>query len=660
MELKVVSRDSRLSLVQVKEFFALFPDVNYSLSAFKSYGDKNKHIPLIGNVDGDFFTRELDAAILNGDADIAVHSAKDLPYPLPTGLDVYCLTAADDKTDVLVSRDNLKLEDLPTAAKVGTSSQKRKDELLALRPDLTVVSIRGTIEERIRQVDEGAIDALIVAACALKRLGIDDRAAQVLPFKTHPLQGNLAVTGKKGHPALKSLFAKHDIRTTYGKVTLVGFGPGHPDLLTIGGDKALNQADIIFHDDLIDKAFLKKYDAPRIDVGKRKGKHSVHQDEINEWMYQSAVSGKNVVRLKGGDPMVFAHGREEIDYLQSRFVDVEVIPGISSGIALASYTHIPLTHRGIASSVAFATGHSVREANIPHADTLVYYMSGTTISDIAETLILSGRRAETPVALVHNVSLPNQKIFFTTLGELRFSVIKYPTPILVVIGEVVSFENGEADAQSTLFTGTVRPDYSVVGKITHTPLITVEKNTDESLLQTLKASMESFQWIVFTSRYGVRYFFELFEELKFDMRCLGNVRIASVGKVTSAELAKHHLYPDVESETESAEGLITYFKQTGLTDHNILLPRSNKGLKHLSDALTQLGNRITDLPVYVNSINRKAKKLDLTEFRKIVFSSPSGVDAFKELYGELPEGILLAAKGKTTGNKLKDEWNETL
>ncbi|MDR3365787.1 MAG: uroporphyrinogen-III C-methyltransferase [Prevotellaceae bacterium] len=659
-ELKAVARDSRLSLLQVEEFFSHFPDVRYSLSALKSYGDKNKHISLMDNVAGDFFTRELDAAILSGAADVAVHSAKDLPYPLPAGVALYCLTAADDKTDALVSRGGLRLEELPQAAKVGTSSRKRRDELLALRPDLTVVSIRGTIEERILQVDEGKIDALIAAACALKRLGMGSRIAQVLPFETHPLQGSLAVTGKKDNPALQGIFSKRDVRNTYGKVTLVGFGPGNPDLLTIGGDKALCRADVIFHDDLVDKDFLNKYRAVKVYAGKRSGRHSFGQDEINELVYQAAISGKNVVRLKGGDPMVFAHGREEIDYLQSRFVSVEVIPGISAGIALSSSTHIPLTHRGVASSVAFVTGHSVKEeASAPNADTLVYYMGGANISGIAKALMLSGRSASTPVALVHNVSLPGQKIFFTTLEELQFSVIKYPTPIAIVVGEVVLFESGAARPPGALLTGTALPEYPAKGTVVHTPLITVEKNDDKNLLRMLKSSLDSLQWIVFSSRHGVRYFFEMMKELALDVRCLGSVKVASVGKVTSAELCKHDIYPEAESATESAEGLVQYFREIKLTGSNVLLPRSDKGLQYLSDELTRLGNRVVDLPVYVNRVNRDAKKVNLAEFQKIVFSSPSGIDAFKQIYGELPEGIQLVAKGKTTENKIKLELNET-
>jgi uroporphyrinogen III methyltransferase/synthase len=656
--LKIVARESPLSQLQVKEILSRLPSLKYDLMPLASFGDKNKDISLMDTVVAeDFFTRELDTAILNGEADIAIHSAKDLPYPLPAGLELYCLTGATDKSDSLVSKNNLTLQQLPAGARVGASSLNRKNELLKLRPDLTVVSIRGTIEERIAQLDNGFIDALIVASCALQRLGLDSRIAEKLSFQTHALQGNLAVVGKTGRNELKNIFSFFDIRQRYGKVTLVGFGPGNPDLLTVAGDRALLEADIIFHDDLIDIEFLKKYNARKVYVGKRRHRHSHHQEEINELVYQAALSGKNVVRLKGGDPMIFAHGREEINFLQRRFVEIAVIPGISSGVALASYTHIPLTHRGDASSVSFVTGHGGKNAQIPNTDTIVYYMAGEKISDIAKKMILAGKNADTPVALVHNVSLSSQKTFYSTLKELQYSVIKYPTPILVVIGDVVAFEGGNARRQNVLATGTAKEDYKGLDNIIHTPLITVKKAENNILHQLLREKTGTYDWIIFTSRYGVRFFFETLEELNVDMRMLGTVKIASAGTTTTAELKKYRIYPDIESLTGSAEGLVNYFKENKANNSRILLPRSDKGLKFLSDKLEALGNHITDIPLYNNTINTSAKKVDLSGFQKIIFSSPSGVEAFQQLYGKLPEGIQLVAKGKTTENKIRQNLN---
>jgi uroporphyrinogen III methyltransferase/synthase len=611
------------------------------------------------HIASDFFTRELDEALLSGRCDIAVHSAKDLPYPIPAGLEIYCLTEAEDKSDSLVTRDGTTLMQLPAGSLVATSSAARKAEVQQLRPDLRTVSIRGNIEERIAQVDSGDVDALIVATCALKRLGLMARQAEVLPFKTHPLQGHLAVVGCVARPELKALFQPIDLRARFGSVTLVGFGPGDPGLLTLAGQEALLKADVILHDDLIDQEYLQRYAASKVYVGKRSGRHSHTQEEINNLMYEAAWSGRNVVRLKGGDPMIFAHGREELDYLRSRLIDVRVIPGISSAIALASYTHIPLTHRGMASSVAFALGHGSR-IQTPTADTVVYYMGGDNLSLIAARLLEQGRPEETPVALVSHVSRPEQQSIYTTLRELRFSAIKYPTPLLMVVGEVVAFEQNYADAQHILATGTTVPEEYTAGKqrVTHTPLI---KITPAMQLRAERAAQQlipkAYDWIIFTSRYGVRFYFEALDAAHCDVRSLAHLKIASVGPTTTTELARYRLYPDVESPTESAEGIIEYFRTECPTPQHILLPRSDIALAALPRELKRQGHHVVDLAVYENHLNDAAEQVDLKAYRKILFSSPSGVEAFTKKYGTLPESTLLIAKGKTTQDKLIDELN---
>jgi len=623
--IRIITRQSRLALIQVEELCRVLNQANspqqldFEVIKTESYGDRHKDVSLMDPaLASDFFTRELDSALLEGRADIAVHSAKDLPYPLPAGIELIALTEGGEKTDSLVSRNNLTLTDLPTRSKVGTSSPQRKAELLALRPDLVIVPIRGTIEERISQVDSGLVDALIVATCALDRLGLSHRACQVLPFKTHPLQGNLAVTAKVGSYVSK-LLKTIDIRPRFGKVTLVGFGPGDPDLLTIKGLRALENADVIFYDDLTNEEYLNRFRAQKIYVGKRSGKHSHHQDQINELIYQSAISGnKSVVRLKGGDPMIFAHGREEIDFLKSRFVEVEVIPGISSGNALASLTQIPLTHRGLARSVAFVLGHA-EQTLTPDADTLIYYMGGAQISTIAQQLIKSGRKPGTPVALVANVSLPNQHEIYSTLEELRYAVYR-TTPVLIVVGDVVGLVSAH----------NVSKTYNT-GSQSDTPLIKITRNNIPL------PEAKDFDWLVFTSRYGVRYY----------DKSLTDTKIASVGPVTTGEIEKRGYKPDFESATQSAEGLLEFFATQPKS--KILLPRSNKGLKALSEGLAAQGHIVTDLPVYINERNLDAKVLQLSDFDKVVFSSPSAVEAFDEIYSQQDKKhLLLIAKGKTT------------
>ena len=652
----VVSRQSPLALLQVQEVFSLFPEIRYKLIKLDSWGDKNKQISLLDNPPADIFTRELDEAILNGTADIAIHSAKDLPYPLPAGVELIALFDAFDQSDSLVCRKNLTLCNLPTGARIGTSSPTRKKELLALRPDVEVVSIRGTIEERIAQVDSGYIDALIVATCALKRLGLEQRIAEALPFETHPLQGNLAITAKENRDDLKALFTEKDIRRNYGKVTLVGFGPGNPDLLTLGGDKALEKADVIFHDDLLEQSFLQKYKAAKIYVGKRKDRHSFEQGDINRLILNAAREGKQVVRLKGGDPMVFAHGGEEIEYLQSNFVEVTVIPGVSSGIAVSSLTKVPLTHRGVASSVAFVTGHS-QNTKLPDTDTVVIYMGGSNIQQTASKAIADGRNPNTPVMLVYNVSRPDQKEYFSTLNELSINDTKYPTPVIIVVGDVVSLRNNSEQAvvkPNYLITGTQKEHYGQIGNIIHQPLINIEAIWPNKALEAEINRLDYYDWLFFTSRYTVNFFFEAMEKTGKDARHLAGLRIASVGRVTSAELKLHGIIPEIQATEESSVGLLKDFETNNIPTGKVFIPRSDIGLPVLPDGLRKMGWKVTTVSVYHNTYPENLTALDLSNIPNIVFSSPSCVTNFLRLYGKFPEGKNYIFRGKETEKRFKE------
>lgn len=654
--IKVISRQSKLALIQVQEVFSQFPDLDYELVKTDAYGDKNKHISLLENPPADIFTRELDEAILAGTADIAIHSAKDLPYPLPEGLEVITLFEAFDQSDALVSRDNLTLRNLPYGARIGTSSPTRKKELLIVRPDAEVVSIRGTIEERIAQVDSGFIDALIVATCALKRLQLTHRIAEILPFATHPLQGNLAIVARNDRDDLKSVFADKDIRKNYGKVSLVGFGPGNPDLLTILGEKKLAEADVIFHDDLLDKDFLEKYPAEKIYVGKRKDKHSFEQAEINQLLLSAAQQGKNVVRLKGGDPMIFAHGREEIDYLQSNFVETKVIPGISAGIAAAAFTKIPLTHRSASSSVAFVTGHS-ETTRLPDADTVVIYMGGSNIRSIAEKAIQSGRTPETPVMLVSSVSTPKQQEFYSTLKDLSQSEEKYPTPVVIIVGEVVALRQKPdliIRKDKYLITGTYTEHFRQLGDIVHQPLIEIRPILPNLELERVLNRLIHFEWLIFTSRYSVQFFFQTLEKQGKDTRLLNGLKIASVGKITSQELRLHGIIPDLQPEDESSEGLLNLFQTNKIQPSEVFIPRSYIGLPVLPEGLRALGFNVLTVSLYSNVFPEDIDPLDLTAITHIVFSSPSCVTNFLKLYGTFPTDKAFIFRGKETEKRFKE------
>lgn len=226
-----------------------------------------------------------------------------------------------------------------------------------------------------------------------------------------------------------------------GKVFLVGFGPGNPNLLSRRGEQLLFQADIIFYDDLLDHEFLARYRGEKHYVGKRRGNHSKEQDEINEVLYQAAQSGQLVVRLKGGDPLIFGRGSEERFYLEERGIAVEFVPGISSAIAAASLGDIPLTHRGIASSVSFGTAHGKSSYKIPNSDTAVYYMGASHMHEIATNYLEQGYPDDYPVGLVYKASFPDQEVTRTTIGQLSRGEVAAKSPVIGIFGHTVNYRD---------------------------------------------------------------------------------------------------------------------------------------------------------------------------------------------------------------------------
>jgi uroporphyrinogen III methyltransferase/synthase len=596
-KIRIITRRSNLALKQVSEVLSYFTGLNTEIIPYDSFGDRHKNISLLANTDSDIFTRELDSALLNNTGDVAIHSAKDLPIPIPYGLKVIALLKAFDQTDSLVSRHNKKLNELPDNTKIGTSSQQRRDQVLRIRPDLEIICVRGTIDERLCLIDTGEIDALIVATCALKRLNNEHRIAEILPFETHPLQGNLAVVARENREDLKAIFSEVDIRKKYGTVYLTGFGPGNPELLTVKADKILNKADIIFYDDLVPGDHLNKYNSEKVYVGKRKGNHSKEQHEINELVCNAAQKGKQVVRLKGGDPMIFGRGGEEIDYLRKRLIDVEVIPGITSAIAAAAEAVIPLTQRGRSSSVSICTGHPEDKISVPGSDTLVYYMGASSLKKIVKEVISHGWPAQTPIALVHNASQPDQKIKVSTLEKVLNITETYNSPLTVIIGNTIRSERLQAQAlrkSRVLVTGTDTEKYAHLGEVIHYPVIELRPLDSYSEFDEILSKVKSFEWIIFTSRFAVYYFFNRLKELGKDTRYISNCGIISIGNSTTEKLSEYGIVPDLQPQNESSSGILQVMEIENIKRKKILIPRSDKALKTLPTGLSEdIQKRIT-------------------------------------------------------------------
>lgn len=707
-KIRVIARGSRLSRLQVEEVFKNFPELAYEIKYLESYGDKNQQISLLnGEAPADIFTRELDDAIRQGDADIAIHSAKDLPYPLPEDIEVIALFPAFDTTDSLVSRDHKKLTELPAGSIIGTSSPLRKKGLNELRPDLTIKGIRGCIEERVQQVKDGKYDAAIVATCALKRLGMEDEIAEVLPFPTHPLQGFLAITAKKGSD-LKQAFASKSILDKQGSVYLVGFGPGDPDLLTIKAAKAIDAADIIFYDDLIDDSYLADKKAEKIYVGKRAGYHHKEQADINRLLLEAAREGKNVVRLKGGDPMIFAHGSEEIEYLESNLIKVNVIPGITTASALAASQKISLTHRDFSSSVALVSGHTPQPVT-PDAETLVYYMGAKQLQTIATQLIdKEGWAFNTPVLLTYNVSRPDEQTFETTLWNLRNGEMQnLPTPLIALIGNVAGLKHHQAsDIKPTLYTGTLPAIEKRKADYTYTPLIEISyhpsyftKILEDNYCKQYdgKCFTKYCEWdesqalyYIFTSQYGVEATLEdydlIFKEQEKHV-------FISIGDTTTEALHKAGVKNVIQVEQDNRYGVIEWFKKEKERldaarpqyehsfelfekmdldnyDHEladfvyryenrlVFYPHSSLSPEDIPLALQELGFDVLSAIVYNNELPKNPRRVNLNHFKRIVFTSPSTIDNFIKLYGKLPENTEFITRGPITQAHLEEVLNK--
>ncbi len=635
-KLRVVARNSKLSLIQVKEVFDLLETpIDFEIIPVYSYGDKHKEISLLDpNLPQDFFTRELDEYIKDDKADIAIHSAKDLPFPLPDYLELIALTEGKTDKDALVSRNNLTLQDLPVNSKIGLSSKIRKENILSVRRDLQIIPLRGTIEERINYIYEGKVDAIVVALCALERLNLLHLVSEVLPFKTHPLQGKLTVVSKKGKPELKKIFYELDERKRYGKVWMVGAGPGDERLITLKALECIKYADTIYYDDLINYNLLNlNQNAKKIYIGKREKKKEYSQDEINEMLYESAKSGEKVIRLKGGDSLIFARTQEEIIFLLQRFIPVEIIPGISSAQAAAAISNISLTSRYTGSKLSFQSGYISNEAYNPAFGAKVFFMGASSKKQIKEELLNENHKPDEKVLLIRNASLPDEKIEIVELKDLDKN--SSGSPLIIIAGDIVKFYFKQ---NKILYTGTNEFEtlVNLQGRIIFYPLI-----KRIPIIDLPELNKDDYYGLIFTSPFAVECFFNHYgvwnrkkyyvigkrTKEKVKERCLNDVDI---------------IIPDDDYNSDELFKII----QKEKFHNKLLYPCSDK----TNNEILKL-NFIKPLPVYYTVFNNQPV-IDLNEIDGIYFGSALCFEYFFKIYSYIPEHITLYAGGIKTYQKI--------
>lgn len=664
MKIRIGSRKSRLAMVQVEEVLALLKKkgvpAEFEHTGYLTAGDKDKTTSLIDNAADDFFTDALDRAVLNGEIDAAVHSAKDLPQKLPDGIQIYALTPPLDPNDAWVG--NISWKDLPDGARIGTSSAIRQAQMKRLCPRAELLDIRGNIEERIAQVREGKYDGVIIAACALKRLGLEKEIKDILPWEAAPLQGQLAVTGRAGNTRLQELFAPIDIRRTYGKVILAGAGPGDPELITIKAVKALEYADCVFYDYLINKNLLKYApQAEKVYVGKRKGSHVLSQEELSRQLKARALKGRNVVRLKGGDPLVFGRGGEEISYLRQYHIEVEVIPGISSATGLPSGVGVPLTARGFSSSVAFISGHAGEEdrenpqaVNIPPAETLVFLMGITKLEIIAQDMKKAGWSGDTPVMIVSRGTMPDEKIVTAPLSriveEARKAGLK--PPALIIAGKTVDFYRPHP-ARNILYLGTNPGKYKTLGNLFHYPMIEIQPAQSGEIEGYFK-ELDRYDLILLTSRHAVKHFLKQLDDLRIRLDAV-KADFITIGWDTATILIQAGRQPALVSREETSEGLFHYLtEEYDVAGKRILFPRSSLPNPLLKTELRKLGAEVEEFVIYKN-VKPSYRGLPEVPIDTVIFTSPSTVENFLEDYREIPGGWKIMSKGPKTAQTLAEK-----
>ncbi len=316
------------------------------------------------------------------------------------------------------------------------------------------------------------------------------------------LAGHYVVIGRQRVARLTALFSSLDRRRDYGRVWLVGFGPGDPDLMTLKAHRALRSADVIFYDDLIDDSILGRYRARSIYVGKRKGRSRGRQEAINRMLYESAVRGETVVRLKGGDPLVLGRGGEEVEYLERRFVSVDVVPGVTSALAAAADFGIPLTLRGVSRGLEIRTGHTeCPDVRPGRCETSVYYMAGSRLSALREELLISGFDPDLPAAIVENASLPGRHCRFTTIGKLGDE----PTasPALLIVGQTL---DSAPRKLTLLYTGSSPYRFRGPERLVHYPLIERRGREEIVPIEKPRIDLSEFDGVVFTHPLAIDQF----------------------------------------------------------------------------------------------------------------------------------------------------------
>jgi uroporphyrinogen III methyltransferase / synthase len=463
-------------------------------------------------------------------------------------------------------------------------------------------------------------------------------------------------------------------------VYLVGAGPGDPGLLTARALELIAAADVIVYDRLIPATALDgaRADARLLYAGKEGGGPSASQEEIEAMLLEHGAAGREVVRLKGGDPFVFGRGGEEAERLRAAGIPFEVVPGITAGVAASAYAGIPVTHRDAASAVAFITGHEdpakpesaldwVALARFP--GTLVVYMGVRRLEAIARELMAGGRPGTEPAAVIERGTLPDQRVVTGTLttiaAEAAAAGVKAPAislfgPVAALRSELAWFESRPLGGRTVAVTRARAQASGLAGRLRDLGAAVVEAPAIR--IQEIDGpapDLARYDLVCLTSPNGVRLLFDRLYRAGRDARALGDSRVAAIGPGTAAALREHGVIADVVPERFVAEGLVEAL--AGVPVSRALIARAAQARDVLPDALRGRGAEVDVLELYETVAEPMSdhQRRAVAGADYVTFTSSSTVRfLFESLGGAVPESARLVSIGPVTSQTLHEHGRE--
>src|SRR4051812_36610852 len=466
-----------------------------------------------------------------------------------------------------------------------------------------------------------------------------------------------------------------------GKCVLVGAGPSDLGLVTLRGKELLEQADVIVYDALANPEMLgwARSDAEIIFAGKRAGEKTLSQGEINALLVEKSRLGKNVVRLKGGDPFVFGRGGEEAEALAAAGVDFEIVPGITSAIAAPAYAGIPVTHRDQTSHVTFFTGHEdpAKSESAINFDALaklggtqVMLMGVDRLAAITREMLAHGAREDLPAALIRLGTVGGQRTLVGNVGNIaeRAKDGGIEAPAVAIFGDVVSlrknlnwFENRPLFGKRIVVTRTrkqasgLSSELRALGAdVIQLPTIRIAPPSNLREFAELVQDAHSYDWIIFTSPNGVESFFEIFFKLYDDAREIGGAKIAAIGPATAQRIRDFYLHVDLQPEEFVAEAVVKEFERSGGVENlRILIARAERARDLLPKRLTGMGAIVDEAFAYqtvpeTRDVTGAHRRFSSEGADLITFTSSSTVENFLDLKLPWPAGMKVASIGPIT------------